>query len=81
MRIILAFFLSIPLVTNAQLTWSDGGAELIFENCSVCHNPNSIGPFPLLSYEDVAENAGSISEAIEWPGLWKFGRCSTGSGF
>jgi len=65
MRTFFSILLMIPITMQAQLTWSDGAAEMIFENCSVCHNPNSIGPFDLLTYEDVSNFSGAISEAVE----------------
>jgi len=65
MRFIAFFFFFLPIAAQAQLTWSDGAAEMIFENCSVCHNPNSIGPFDLLTYEDVSNFSGAIAAAVE----------------
>ncbi len=65
MRLFLSLVLLVPIAAQAQLTWSDGAAEMIFENCSVCHNPNGIGPFDLLTYDDVSNFSGAITEAVE----------------
>lgn len=36
-------------------------APIIYNNCSSCHRPNQIGPFPLLSYDDVRKKALTIA--------------------
>ena len=48
----------------SQLTWADDAAEIVFENCSACHNDNGIAPFPLMDYESVSNNSGAIEEAV-----------------
>ena len=46
--------------TFAQLTWADDAAEIVFENCTACHNDNGIAPFSLMDYESVLSNSGAI---------------------
>lgn len=50
-------------IINAQ-TYADDAAQLFYDNCATCHNPNGIAPFSILSYEDVTTNAGIIYDAI-----------------
>ncbi|MCC9599099.1 cytochrome c [Stieleria sp. JC731] len=39
-------------------------APIIAQNCSGCHQPNQSGPFPLLTFEDVATHAETIEAVI-----------------
>ncbi len=58
---------------SAQVTWSVDIAPIIYENCSGCHHDGGIGTIPLMSYEDVYNNAWDIHHFIEdremppWP--------------
>jgi hypothetical protein len=36
-------------------------APIIFNNCTFCHHPGDVGPFPLLTYQDVQKRAQLIS--------------------
>jgi hypothetical protein len=36
-------------------------ASIIYQNCSNCHRPGEVAPFPLLTYEDVAKRAKQIA--------------------
>jgi len=65
MKLLIGILTFLPSIITAQLTWSDGAAELIFENCSVCHNSNGIAPFSLMTYDEVTSNIQGISDAIE----------------
>ena len=38
-----------------NVTFAKDIAPIIFKNCSPCHQKNSVGPFPLLSFTDVAK--------------------------
>ena len=37
---------------NAQTTWSGGAAEVLYNNCTSCHNPNGIAPNSLMTYNE-----------------------------
>jgi tetratricopeptide (TPR) repeat protein len=37
-------------------------APIVFEKCAACHRPEGIGPFPLLTYDDVNKHARQIVE-------------------
>jgi hypothetical protein len=73
---LLAFFiLSVQLNAWAQSTptWSGSVANIIYNNCSNCHNQGGIGPFPLMSYNDAVGSSAGINFAISnstmppWP--------------
>lgn len=57
----------------AQATWSGGVANIIYTNCSKCHNSNGIAPFALMSYFDAVDNASNIKADVQihkmppWP--------------
>ena len=46
-------------------TWSDDIATIIYNNCSTCHNEQSIGPFELITYQQVQAFSTDIIEAVE----------------
>ena len=58
---------------NPNPTFSTDIAPIIFKNCSPCHRPGEVGPFPLLSYEDVLKKAKTIAAVTKsrymppWP--------------
>ena len=47
------------------LTFNKDIAPIVFEKCATCHHPGEVGPFSLLSYEDVTKRASQIVEVIE----------------
>lgn len=70
----LFLFLFIPGMIHAQEeTWATDIAPIIYENCSHCHRDGGIGPFPLMSYDDVSLMAEDVRHAVEeremppWP--------------
>src|ERR1700681_2797400 len=42
-------------------TFNKDIAPIVFEHCTPCHRPGEIGPFSLLSYDDVRRHATQIS--------------------
>jgi len=56
-----------------QPTFAETVAPIIQRNCSVCHRPGEVGPFPLLTYQDVVNKAQTIVEVTKsrymppWP--------------
>ncbi len=46
-------------------TFTEHVAPIIFQNCASCHRPGEIGPFPLLTFEDVRKRARQIAEVTE----------------
>lgn len=59
MRFIL-LMLSAPLLFSAPVTFNKDIAPIVFQNCAPCHRPGEIGPFPLLTYQDVRKHALQI---------------------
>src|SRR5215471_11331701 len=49
---------------NKQITFSKDVAPILFKNCAVCHRPDDIGPFSVLSYKDSRPWAKSIREKV-----------------
>lgn len=60
---ILSFLFVSSSYLSAQ-TYADDAAQLFYDNCATCHNPNGIAPFSIMSYSDVTANAGIIYDAI-----------------
>ncbi|MCB0759982.1 MAG: T9SS type A sorting domain-containing protein [Flavobacteriales bacterium] len=48
----------------AQVTWSEDIADIVYENCTMCHRSGGIGPFSLLTYEDASSNGWGIDDAV-----------------
>src|SRR4051794_34484196 len=66
--------------SGAQVpTFNAAIATLVHEHCSPCHHPGGIGPFPLLTYNDVSRHATRIVEVTSrrymppWPPEAGFG--------
>ena len=47
------------------LTFSEDIAPILYRNCVVCHNPDGVGPFSLIGYEQVRKRGGDIAEVVE----------------
>ena len=64
-----ATFTSVALPLSAQppdtnpVTFSETIAPILYEHCVTCHRPGEIGPFSLISYEDVVRRGARIVEA------------------
>jgi len=43
-----------------QITFNDHVVHIIHRNCAPCHHEGGIGPFPLITYQDVAKRADFI---------------------
>lgn len=74
LSLFLLFLVStIQVKAQSTPTWSDNVAGIIFQNCSGCHHPGGIAPFPLMSYSDVQGFSSSIFNAVSndimppWP--------------
>ncbi|MEO5905334.1 MAG: cytochrome c [Saprospiraceae bacterium] len=75
MRFILPTILMISLsvMINAQVTFTKDIAPIIYNNCTKCHRPNEIGPFPMTNYDEVYPWAQFIKyvTAIRYMPPWK----------
>ncbi len=47
------FFLCVPVIANAQVTFTEQIAPIIYNKCASCHHKGDIGPMPLTNYEEV----------------------------
>ena len=43
-------------------TFNKDVAPILFANCSNCHRPNEVGPFPLLTYDDARKRSKQLAE-------------------
>lgn len=65
-RILLLLLIStfFKLQISAQSpTWADDIACIVYNKCTACHNPDGVGPFSLMSYNDAFIFRGSIKNA------------------
>ncbi len=56
----LAASLAAAPVTPKPITFNKDIAPLVYVHCASCHRTGGIGPFPLLTYSDVAKHASQI---------------------
>ncbi len=49
------------LAQRSSPTFSHDIAPIIYQNCAPCHHTGGIGPFPLLTYQDVKSHARQIA--------------------
>src|SRR5215831_7123698 len=47
-----------------RITFTKDVAPILQQKCQVCHQPDSIGPMPLLTYEDAREYAEKIRRKV-----------------
>ena len=70
--LLLSIILAFTMGLQAQ-TWSDDVAQIVYNKCSACHNPNGIAPFSLVTYAETAPMATALLDAINqdrmppWP--------------
>jgi hypothetical protein len=50
--------------TKPGVTFTRDVAPILQEKCQVCHQPNSIGPMPLISYADAKSFADDIKDKV-----------------
>jgi tetratricopeptide (TPR) repeat protein len=51
-----------PTLAHAQPTFTKDVAPIIWSRCASCHRPGEIGPFSLITYEDVRRHATQIAD-------------------
>jgi mono/diheme cytochrome c family protein len=47
------------------VTWNKDIAPIVFENCSSCHRPGQVAPFPLLNYSDAKKRGRLIADVTQ----------------
>jgi uncharacterized protein (TIGR03437 family) len=53
------------LCGGQPVTFNEHIAPIIYGNCSKCHHPGEVAPFSLLSYDDVASHARTITTVTQ----------------
>ena len=53
-----------PLRADEQVTYHKDIAPLIQKHCQTCHRTGEVGPFELLTYDDVCNHADTIEEVV-----------------
>lgn len=46
-------------------TFHEQVEPILQRRCQACHRPDGVGPFPLMTYEQVVENAPMVEEVVE----------------
>jgi mono/diheme cytochrome c family protein len=52
-----------PVATD--VTWHNRISRVVQDNCQICHRPGAVGPFELLTYDDVKDHAKTIKREVE----------------
>src|SRR6185312_12999296 len=53
-----------PAAGPRPVTFTKDVAPILQQKCQVCHQPDSIGPMPLITYEDAREYAEKIKRKV-----------------
>ena len=54
----------VPL-PKGSVTWSKQIAPIVYNNCSNCHRPGEVAPFPLMNYDDAKKRARQMAIVTE----------------
>jgi len=54
--ILLSFAIALCFRMEAQVTFTQDIAPIVFDHCTKCHRPGEIGPMPFTNYTEVAAN-------------------------
>jgi hypothetical protein len=57
-------FLGTTITATSQTTWSDDAAQVIYDNCTVCHHDGGIGPSPLMTYAQASSYGAVIQNYV-----------------
>lgn len=49
---------------DANVTFAEHVAPILYQNCVECHRPNTAAPFSLITYEQVSGKASMIAEVV-----------------
>lgn len=50
---------------DAEITFTRHIAPILYANCTECHRPGEVAPFPLQTYEDAAKRADFLADVVE----------------
>lgn len=56
--------LSVSSFAQTGPYWAEDVAPILYQNCTKCHNPNGIAPFSLMTYNDAANEASNVKQAV-----------------
>src|ERR1700693_3334651 len=59
-QIAILFAAAALLPAADKITFSENIAPIVYGNCVTCHRPGGVGPFPLISYDDVRKRGALI---------------------
>jgi hypothetical protein len=54
-----------PQAPKAGVTFTEHIAPMVFKNCTQCHRPGEVAPFPLQTFADVKKRGRNLLAAIE----------------
>ena len=63
-HIFLIFHLPVYLFAQ-KITFTEHIAPIIHQNCTPCHRPGEVGPFSLITFEDVSKRGKFIHKVTE----------------
>ena len=49
---------------NAEPTFAEDVAPILYKNCTTCHHPGGMGPFSLLDYDSAKAKTGEMRDAV-----------------
>ncbi len=58
-------FINASVLAQKKLTYYEHIQPIIAKNCVVCHRPGGVGPFSLLTYEEVAKRAEFVAKVTQ----------------
>ena len=61
MKVVVTLLAAVSALAAGPVTFNKDIAPIVFKNCSPCHRPGEIGPFPLLHYSDVRAHSSQIT--------------------
>src|ERR1043166_1971655 len=64
-RLLPTFALLASAASAHTVTFNEHIAPIIYAHCGQCHRPGQIGPFSLLSYDDVRRHASTIAAVTQ----------------
>ena len=63
--LLLSTFVTVRVGAAELVTFNKDVAPLVYSRCAPCHHQGGIGPFSLLSYEDVRKHADQIARVTQ----------------
>ncbi|MEI7581910.1 hypothetical protein [Runella sp.] len=59
------WIITTTVLAQKKLTFYEHIQPIIAKNCAICHRPGGIGPFSLLTYEDVAKRSKFVAKVTQ----------------